>query len=155
MSAHDRRIGGSAVGQLTHLDDLSACAVIYLRLWSDGPEGQAAVWNDLACGVGNARGRAALASFETVVGLLGQHGRRPLMRHAANCACLGADEACFANFIATATTGEREDALLMAMLLVRPDVAPHLCAVAMNLGLALKQMLLRSAPVMPGSGPLH
>ena len=77
------------------------------------------------------------------------------MRHAADCACLGADEACFANFIATATTGEREDALLMAMLLVRPDVAPQLCAVAMNLGLALKQMLLRSAPVMPGNGPLH
>ena len=43
MSAHDRRIGGSAVVQLTYLDDLSACAVIYLRLWSDGPDGQAAV----------------------------------------------------------------------------------------------------------------
>lgn len=155
MSAHDRRIGGSAVGQLTHLDDLSACAVIYLRLWSDGPDGQAAVWNDLVCGLGHARGRAALASFEALVGLLGRHGRRPLMRHAAGCACLGADEACFANFIATATTGEREDALLMAMLLVRPDVAPHLCATAMNLGLALKQMLLRSAPVIPDNGPLH
>ena len=155
MSAHDRRIGGSAVGQMTHLDDLSACTVIYLRLWSDGPDGQAAVWNDLARGLGAARGRAALATFETLVGLLGQHGRRPLMRHAATCACIGADEACFANFIATATTGEREDALLMAMLLVRPDVAPQLCAVAMDFGIALKQMLLRSGPVMQANGPLH
>lgn len=159
MSAHDRRIGGASVGQLSQLDDLEACAVVYLRLWSDGAEGQTAVWNDLATGLGPTRGRTALAAFEDLIGVIAHHGRRPLMRHAVHCACLGADEACFARFIATATLGEREDALLMAMLLVRPDFAPHVTSVAQDFGLAIKQMLLRrpTCPVThrPAEARLH
>lgn len=150
MSVHDRRIGGRAVGRLTQLDDFEACLVLYLRLWSDGIEGQTAVWNDLAAGLGPTRGRTALTAFESIIGALARHGHRPLMRHAVHCACLGADEACFARFVATAAVGEREDALLMAMLLVRPDFAPHVTALAQDIGLIVKQMLLRR-PLPPVS----
>ena len=44
------------------------------------------------------------------------------MRHSIECRCLGGDEACFANLVATAAEGEREDALLMATLMVEPSV---------------------------------
>ncbi len=67
------------------------------------------------------------------------------MRHSVQCKCLGADEACFANFIATAATGEREDAMLIATLLVRPDVAPLIVSLAADVGLAFMRMCL-SAP---------
>ena len=60
-----------------------------------------------------------------------------------SCTCLGADEACLANLIALATEGEREDALLIATLIVRADVAAHLMAAAQTFGLAIKRMALR------------
>jgi len=143
--------GGAPVGYLTELDGIEAAAVIYLRLWSDGADAQEQVRDDLANRLGDARGRQALDCFETICTLCARHGRRPLMRHSVQCKCLGADESCFANFIATAATGAREDAVLIATLLVRPDVAPLLAAAASEFGLALKQMQLGAA--RPVSAP--
>ena len=59
------------------------------------------------------------------------------MRHHPKCPCLGADEACFANLVAEAVWGVREDAMLFAMLIVRADCAPGLVALAEQFGLAL------------------
>ena len=67
------------------------------------------------------------------------------MRHSVTCKCLGSDESCFANFIATATDGQREDAMLIATLLVRANMAPLVASLAADFGLALKRMRL-SAP---------
>ncbi|GGE59835.1 hypothetical protein GCM10011517_29270 [Actibacterium pelagium] len=66
------------------------------------------------------------------------------MRHELACQCLGADESCFANLIAEAAEGDPEDAMLIATLLVRADMAPCLAALARDVGLALKRMSLRS-----------
>lgn len=143
-SDHEKR-GGAPVGFVSELDSIQAAAVIYLRLWCDGPEAQVQVWNDLSSGLGATHGRKALQSFETLCRMCAQHGRRPLVRHAVTCACLGSDESCFANFIATAAQGEREDAMLIATLLVRPDVAPLIASLASEFGLALTRMRL-SAP---------
>ncbi len=76
------------------------------------------------------------------------------MCHSVQCACLGADESCFANFIATAATGEREDAMLIATLLVRPDVAPIVTSLAADFGLALIRMRPRRPLAnFPGTAP--
>lgn len=141
---HENR-GGAPVGFIDDLDGIEASSVIYFRLWSDGPEAQAQVWNDLATGLGVEHGRKALQSFEMLCSLCARHGRRPLMRHSIQCKCIGADESCFASFIATAATGQREDAMLIATLLVRPDVAPLVSSLAADFGLALARMRL-SAP---------
>ena len=145
--------GGAPVGFITELDSIEAASVIYLRLWCDGPDAQAQVWNDFASGLGPDQGRKAVQSFEELCRLCARHGRRPLMRHSVQCKCLGADESCFANFIATAADGEREDALLIATLLVRPDVAPLITSHATNFGLALKRMHLASPREMTTSAP--
>ncbi|WP_293441173.1 hypothetical protein [Planktotalea sp.] len=143
VSSHNR--GGAPVGFITELDGVEAASVIYLRLWCDGPDAQAQVWNDFASRLGSDQGRKALKSFEDLCSLCTRHGRRPLMRHSVQCKCLGADESCFANFIATAATGEREDAMLIATLLVRPDVAPLIASLAADVGHAFMRMQL-SAP---------
>lgn len=140
MTDQSQKRGGAPVGFITELDGIEAACVIYLRLWCDGPEAQAQVWNDFASSLGPESGRKALKSFEDLCSLCIQHGRRPLMRHAVRCKCLGADESCFANFIAAAATGEREDALMIAMLLVRPDIAPLIASLAADFGFALKRM---------------
>jgi hypothetical protein len=59
------------------------------------------------------------------------------MRHGCACPCLGADEAAFARLVQTATEGEREDALMLACCMVRPDLAPGLVHLAQAAGLAL------------------
>ncbi|MBW4709238.1 hypothetical protein KX928_15715 [Roseobacter sp. YSTF-M11] len=146
--------GGAPVGYLTELTGAEATSVLYLRLWGDGPGRQADVWADLTQALGPARGRAAMKSFEQLVGLCARHGRRPLMRHAIDCKCIGADEACFANFVAAATDGDREDALLIATLLVRADIAPMITSLACDFGLALKRMHLAEPRALAGATDL-
>lgn len=138
QTAHNR--GGAPVGYLTELGPVEAGAVLYLRLWCDGAEAQQQVWNDFSTSLGAQHGRSALRNLEDLCQLCADHGRRPLMRHHVTCKCLGADEACFANFVGAATDGAREDAMLMATLLVRPDVAPSIVELAQSLGLALRTM---------------
>ena len=161
ISAQEKR-GGTPVGFITELDAIEAASVIYLRLWCDGPEAKSQVYSDLTHSLGLDQGRKAFDAFEDLCNLCARHGRRPLMRHSVQCKCLGSDESCFANFIATATEGQREDALMIAMLLVRPDVAPIIASLATNFGLAVKRMHLVAArdmitptPSSNSSKPLH
>lgn len=150
MTDAQAKRGSAPVGFITELDGIEAASVIYLRLWCDGLDSRASVWNDFVSSLGVDQGRKALNSFEDLCSLCTKHGRRPLMRHSVNCKCLGSDESCFANFIATAATGDRDDAMLIATLLVRPDVAPLITSLAANFGLALKRMNLRAPRHMAG-----
>lgn len=160
--AQDKR-GGAPVGFITELDGVEAASVIYLRLWCDGPESQASVGSDLEFSLGSDQGRRALNAFKDLCTLCAKHGRRPLMRHSVHCKCLGSDESCFANFIGAAATGQHDDAMLIATLLVRPDVAPLLTSLATDFGLALRRMKLAAprdmgrghAEIQPHSTTLH
>ncbi|MFT5867343.1 MAG: hypothetical protein ACI82I_003103 [Gammaproteobacteria bacterium] len=153
MSLAQNKRGGAPVGFITELDGIEAASVVYLRLWCDGPDAQASVSNDFVSSLGSDHGRRALKSLEDLCSLCAKHGRRPLMRHSVHCKCLGADESCFANFIATAATGEREDAMLIATLIVRPDVAPLITALATDFGHALMRMNLIGPKDMGGAEP--
>ncbi|WP_300533230.1 hypothetical protein [uncultured Mameliella sp.] len=141
--------GGAPVGYLSDLGPVEAGAVLYLRLWNDGDDARSEVWNNFARHLGTTEGRHALGAFEDLCDLCARHCRRPLMRHHVTCKCLGADESCFATFIGYASEGRREDALLLAMTLVRPDMAPILAALAEDFGLALRRMTSRTAAGTP------
>lgn len=147
--------GGAPVGYVTELGPVEAGAVLYLRLWCDGPDAQTQVWNDFATALGPEKGRKALKSFETLCDLCVRHGRRPLMRHNVTCKCLGADEACFANFVGYASEGDREDALMIATTIVRPDMAAVLVGVAEEFGLALRRMALMAKHPIATPKTLH
>lgn len=155
MNAMTPHRGGAPVGFITELGPVEAGAVLYLRLWCAGPDAQAQVWNDFATALGAETGRKALKSFESLCELCVRHGRRPLMRHRVGCKCLGADESCFANFIGYASDGEREDALLIATTLVRPDMAPALVGYAQQFGLALRRMALTAQEPLRRPKTLH
>lgn len=142
--------GGAAVGRLSDLDPVEAGAVLYLRLWSDGPNGRADAASDFDIALGSNHGRAAMLTLDRLCSLCASHGRRPLVRHGLGCACLGADENCFAQMIAAASEGAREDAMMMASLIVRPDFAPALASLSEELGLALRRMT--AAMPLPTTG---
>ncbi len=49
--------GGAPVGFVTELGPVEAGAVLYLRLWCDGPDAQTQVRTDFAAALGQKRGR--------------------------------------------------------------------------------------------------
>lgn len=153
MSTPQTQRGGAPVGYIADLDAVEAGAVLFLRLWHDGVAGQSRVWSDFNRLLGPKAGQRALRSFEQLCGLCTQHGRRPLLRHEVMCKCLGADEACLAHFISASARGDREDAMLIATLLVRADVASSLVALAEAVGLALQRMTLEALPHGHTAGP--
>jgi len=145
MSAEQSRRGGTPIGYVADLPATEAAAVAVLRRWCAGPEGQAMVWNDFATVLGPVTGRAHLRDLERFVGLLAGRARRPVMRHCPGCACLGADEGILAAMIGAAEAGEREEAALLAALLVRADAATSLAAAAETLAVALRRVAVRAA----------
>ena len=80
---------------------------------------------------------AAAGAFGELCALCLAAARRPLLRHASACPCLGGDEAAFAEVVRLAAGGEREDALMVACCLVRPDLAPALVHLAEQAGIRL------------------
>ncbi len=136
--------GAAAVGRLDDLSPVEAGAVLCFRLWNEGAGGRADAVRDFDFVLGAGLDRAAIVTLDQLCALCANHSRRPLVSHGLKCGCLGADENCFAQMVAAASEGAREDAMMMAALMVRPDFAPALAALSEELGLALRRMTKRS-----------
>lgn len=139
MSTRPSR-GGATVGRLSDLSPIEAGAVMYLRLWNESTQARSDAASDFEIALGLEQGCAAMLTLDRLCGLCANHGRRPLIRHGLGCSCLGADENCFAQMIAAASEGAREDAMMMASLIVRPDYAPALASLSEELGMVLRRM---------------
>jgi hypothetical protein len=129
--------GGMTVGLMAELDAIEAAAVMCLRLWP----GSGPLAGPSAGGVGH----EVLAAVAALCRHAVDHARRPILRHDPACPCLGADEACFARMISAATAGDREDAMLIAVLMVRADAAPGLAALAEDAGQRLRRIVREMA----------
>lgn len=154
--------GARTVGSLADTSPLEQLAVICLRYWARDPVSQACLLARLADGLGAARGRSTLEVMNEMMEVVGRYGRRPFIRHGKSCDCLGADEAVFAGLIEAGVSGDPEDAVLFAGLIVRADMARPLAGLATEFAIALSGILRassRSAPhlsvVGGGQAPLH
>lgn len=128
--------GGAPVGHLAELPDVERGAVLFLRKWCSGEAARTTIALDFARAFGAARGSdLAMAQDDLMHLVLGQ-ARRPLMRHADGCACLGGDESAFAQMVAAAASGDAEDAALFALTLIAGGAVPQTIALAELLGLA-------------------
>lgn len=136
--------GAAPVGRIDNLAPVEVAAVLCIRMWHEGPDAQRQIRDDFAAFLGPEAGDYALTAIADFCGLCARHGRRTFMRHHPGCRCLGADEACLANLVAHAIEGERDDALPIATLLVRPDLSPLLVAAARTLGLTLRRLALKA-----------
>lgn len=145
MTTTSCKRGAAPVGIISDLDATEAAAVVYFRMWCNGPAAQARVRAEFIQQLGHAHGVRTAETLDRLCRTCVDFGRRPLMCHSVRCTCLGADESCFATFVASAGDGCREDAMLIATLLVRVDMAPVLTALGTDFCLALKRMRL-SAP---------
>ena len=149
--------GAAAVGRITELDPIEAGAVLYMRLCASAPDALDRMTDDFMALLGMDAGQQAAREFHRLIELCNGYARRPLCPHAMSCTCLGGDEACFARRVASAAEGAREDALMMALLLVRADIAPIVSGLAQDAGLYLRRMTLRgthdvATPCAPSLG---
>ena len=94
-----------------------------LRLWCAGPEGQRRGSLASSRRATARSGRGSPPTSATSCRSTAGHARRPLLGHALDCPCAGSDECVFARFVALAAEGAREEAVLMAALIVRADLA--------------------------------
>ena len=143
MSLHDPALTAPASG-----DPIADGTIQCLRRWSSCPD-QTLDRLSLHFGAQAYRLPRVLAP---VVQTLARYGHRTLMRHAPGCPCRGTDEAALAHLAVAAATQQREDAMLIAITLVRPDVAPVLVAQAEALGLTLHCLQI-SAPRATHAAP--
>jgi hypothetical protein len=137
MTAQDRNPGGSPVGRVAELPPLERMVIRGLRLWSLGADGQVRLQAELAARHGAPAARHLAEGFGELLQISVLHARRPLLGHALDCPCAGADECVFARFVSLAAEGAREDAILIASLLVRADLALVLAGRAEEIGLGL------------------
>lgn len=151
MTAHHVP-GAAPVARLADLPPLERRVVLYARLWSEGRLGQAEVWRDLIERHGPTGASRVARHLDTLLRETVTFGRRPLQRHAPSCPCAGGDECVLARFVALAAEGAREDAILMATLMVRADVSLTLAMVAEELGLSLMREVAGD-PLMPPFTP--
>lgn len=128
--------GASPVGQLAQLSPMEQLAVLCLRGLG---RRDAELQDRLAAHFGPSIAASAVARCDDLLQFLARHARRPLMRHAPDCPCLGADEAAFAHLCRLAERGERDELLMYAMLICRADMAPCLVPLAEAFVLTLRR----------------
>ncbi|HKL64644.1 MAG TPA: hypothetical protein VJ886_00920 [Roseovarius sp.] len=139
---HARDLSGELpVADMRGMQPLAALVIAALRGWNRGGAGAALV--ALRARMSEGQAAAAMAAMCDLAGVLGTARRRPLACHAPDCPCVGADEAAFARFVQAAALGEREDALLLASLMVDARAIIALTDAAQRFGLHLHRATLR------------
>lgn len=138
-----RHPGAAAVGRISELPPLERQVIRCLRFWCAGPTGHGALGRELAQRLGEPEAERVTDRLGELLHVTASHARRPLMSHSLDCPCAGGDECVFARFVSLAAEGAREEAVLMASLIVRADLALCLAQLAEDVGLGL----------MRGQGP--
>ncbi|WP_120501772.1 hypothetical protein [Roseovarius sp. EL26] len=140
---HEREMfGGLTVSSIEVMPAPEVFLVRCLRLWCDSQAGPSDVRDRLAEHMGPTRGAICYSAMEDMFSVLFRHSRRRLVRHSSECKCVGADEAILAHFVTTAATGAREDAMLLASLLIEPTMMMSLTESANQVGLHLRRAAL-------------
>jgi hypothetical protein len=137
--------GGAAVGMLADMPALERGVIQLLRQWCDGEAGRIAVAEDFTAIFGADQAAIEVNNLAHLIRLMVQMGRRPLMRHHTQCACLGGDESAFAQMVAAATAGDREDAMAFALTMLPPDIAYEAVQIAEYVGRAMLDILHRTS----------
>ena len=144
MSQDQQARGGATIGVLNRMEPWEANLILNLRLWCEGPDGQAEVWNDYRKALTAERAQCECRAFEVFLRVVFSSSHRPLVRHGPECACVGADEGILAHLVRTASDGHLNDAALIATLMVGPAQAERVAMMAGQVGATLR--LITSEP---------
>ncbi len=125
--------GGAPVSQIDELPTLEIIAIMFLRMWCDGGPTRERMMQDLSNALGDKDAQTVGTLFDDLMQITLKCARRPLMRHGVPCRCFGGDECAFANMLAAAVSGDREEAMLFSSILITGQAAYPAAAIAQNL----------------------
>ena len=140
--------GGAAVAALGHLAPWEAALIVNLRLWGEGPLGQAQIRREFAAALSDAEAERAWHDFDDLMRRIAATAPRPMVWHPVGCSSVGADECVFAHLVGTASAGHLGDAALIATLLVGAAHAEHVALLAGEVGTCARR-LHQSPPDLP------
>lgn len=112
--------------------------VTLIRLWQSDLDGKETVWTIFLDGLGSPRAKVATRALERSLSLIARNGPRKLQTRPVGNELVTSDERLLADLVDQSLSPDRETALLSAMLLVRPDLAPSLLEHMTQLSLHLR-----------------
>lgn len=128
--------------------------VAILRLWQTGEGGRAALWSRMSDEMGAARAGSCLSAFQDVAEHLAVRGWRAPTINPPDAPRLTRDEDDLCRLVTAAAEGAREEALELALFLVRPEALLPLVHAASRVGLPLLCAECR-ARLLARPGTLH
>ena len=140
--------GGAEIAALGHLDPWEAALIRNLRLWGEGPSGQAHIRRDFDAALPGAEAERAWHHLDDLLSRIVATAARPMVWHEVHCSSVGADECVFAHLVGTASAGHLGDAALIATLLVGPAHAEHVALLAGEVGTCARR-IHQSHPGLP------
>ncbi len=143
-----QKLGGATVALMEHLSPEEYMAISFLRRWCDGTTSRISLRKELVINLGYGSGEQTIQSFSELCEIIFKYGRRHLIRHKTNCDCVGADESCFAQLITRAVYEEKEDTMLIALLLVPPAFTAQVVDLSLKVGIAVRSLVNKESKLM-------
>ena len=136
------KLGGAPIGLMQHLSAEEYLAITFLRRWCGTNIEKYDLEQDLILALGFSLGKETIQRFDLLCEILLCFGRRPLIRYRNHCECFGADEGCFAQLLTRAVFEEKEETMLMALLLVSPSLATQVVDLSLKIGNSIKSLVM-------------
>ncbi|MDJ0993714.1 MAG: hypothetical protein QNI90_09075 [Dinoroseobacter sp.] len=154
MSLERSSLNRQSLVLIDSLTEDQQTAVRIVRLWHGGTDGKETVWTIFCRHLGMERARVALRALERGLRLIARNGtQKKLQLHPIGSELATPDERLLAELLDQTLCPDREEALLSAMLLVRPDLASHLLTHVTQLSLHLRCIALHTDTHSDGSSP--
>ena len=135
------KMGGAAVGKMEYLSLEEYTIISFLRRYCDGEISRQTLKKELIVNLGYSEGEKMFDSLNNLFKSIFNNGRRALIRHKIECDCVGADESCFAQLILRAANNYKEEAVLISLLLMPPDLSAETVSLASEIGTSIKKLI--------------
>ena len=133
--------GGSPVAIMSDLSWEEHLVIYYFRCCFVGSEALLEIHEEFSFYLGTETANKTIGALQFLFTKLQNSGRRRLVSHDLNCKCVGADENCFAQLVTRSTYADKNDAILIGILLTDADLAPELVYAAEDFAQGVQALL--------------
>ena len=133
--------GGSPVAVISDLSWEEHLIIYYFRCCFEESQALLEVHEEFHFYLGAEIANKTIGALQFLFNKLQNNGRRRLVRHDMNCKCVGADENCFAQLVTRSTYVDKQDAILIGILLSDAELAPELVYAAEDFALGVQALL--------------
>lgn len=143
MTVHAQNFDFEPAAWLRELSRTERDVIAILRRWRLGSKDQAEFRALLNQHLGSVHARQTQDALEMLLTTCQQTARHSLSVQPPDCETVSFDEVNLAKMVVCAAQNRREDAMMIACMMLRPDASPLAVASAQALGLGLARLQIR------------